>query len=64
MPQSLFLQKCRPETLAQFFFCEFGKIFKNTYFEEHLQTTASTCWKLKLKVSSVTEPDKMKRTKF
>ena len=29
------------ETPAQAFFCEICKVFKNTYFEEYLQTTAS-----------------------
>ena len=29
------------ETLAQVFSCEFCEIIKNTFFEEHLQTTAS-----------------------
>ena len=33
-----FIQK---ETLAQVFFCEFYKISKNTFFTEHLWTTAS-----------------------
>ena len=28
------------ETLAQVFSCEFCEIFKNTYFTEHLRTTA------------------------
>ena len=28
------------ETLAQVFSCEFFEIFKNTYFTEHLRTTA------------------------
>ena len=32
----------RKETLALMFSGEFCEIFKNTYFEEHLQTTAST----------------------
>ena len=50
--QSLFFNKVaglRPmacnfikkETLAQAFFCEFCKTFKNTFFTEHLRTTAS-----------------------
>ena len=41
--QSLFLS-CnfiKKETLAQGFFCEFCKIFKNTFFTEHLWMTAS-----------------------
>ena len=29
------------ETSAQAFSCEYWKIFKNTYFEEHLRTAAS-----------------------
>ena len=29
------------QTLAQVFSCEFCKIFKNTFFTEHLWTTAS-----------------------
>ena len=47
MLESLFLiklQTCnfiKTETLAQAFSCEFCKIFKNTFFTEHLQTTAS-----------------------
>ena len=49
MLESLFnkvagLQVCnfiKKETLAQVFSCEFCEIFKNTYFEEHLQTAAS-----------------------
>ena len=32
---------CKKETLAQVFSCEFSKISKNTFFAEHLQTTAS-----------------------
>ena len=44
--QSLFLIKLqdnfiKKETLAQGFSCEFYEIFKNTFFTEHLQTTAS-----------------------
>ena len=38
--QSLFFNKVA-ETLAQAFFCEFSKIFKNTFFVEHLRATAS-----------------------
>ena len=30
----------KKETLAQVFSCEFSEIFKNTFFTEHLQTTA------------------------
>ena len=32
----------KKETLAQVFSCEFCEISKNTYFTEHLRTTAST----------------------
>ena len=40
--QSLFFNKvAEKETLAQVFSCEFCKIFKNTFFTEHLRTTAS-----------------------
>ena len=31
----------KKETLAQVFSCEFYEIFKNTFFTEHLRTTAS-----------------------
>ena len=31
----------KKETLAQVFSCEFCEIFKNTFFTEHLWTTAS-----------------------
>ena len=49
--QSLFLIKLQADacnfiknkTLAQVFSCEFCQIFKNTYFVEHLRTTASAC---------------------
>ena len=37
MLESLFIK----ETPAQMFSCEIWKVFKNTYFEEHLRTTAS-----------------------
>ena len=30
----------KKDTLTQVFFCEFCEIFKNTFFTEHLQTTA------------------------
>ena len=33
----------KKETLAHVFSWEFSKIFKSTYFEEHLWTTASGC---------------------
>ena len=45
--QGLFFNKVaglnfiKKETLAQVFSCEFRKIFKNTFFTEHLWTTAS-----------------------
>ena len=39
--QGLFFIK--GETLTQVFSYEFYKTFKNTYFEEHLSTTASGC---------------------
>ena len=35
------LQGCEKEALAQVFSCEFSGIFKNTFFTEHLWTTAS-----------------------
>ena len=49
MPESLFLIKLRPqacnvikkETLTQLSSSEFCKISKNTFFTEHLWTTAS-----------------------
>ena len=49
VPESFFFNKVaglRPasllkETLAQMFFYEFCEIFKNTFFTEHLRTTAS-----------------------
>ena len=34
------LLKREKETLIQVFFCEYCKIFKSRYFEEHLQTAA------------------------
>ena len=30
--------------LAQVFSCEFCEVFKNTFFTEHLRTTASILW--------------------
>ena len=33
------------DTLAQMVSCEFRKMFKNTFFAEHLQTTASELYK-------------------
>ena len=49
VPESLFKQSCKPEasnfikkkTLAQVFSCGFCEISKNTFFTEHLWTTAS-----------------------
>ena len=32
---------CYKENPTQVFSCEYSKIFKNTYFEEHLRTAAS-----------------------
>ena len=37
MPESLFIKK---ETLAQLLSCEFCQISKNTFFTEHVWTTA------------------------
>ena len=44
--KSLFFNKVAGlhETLAQVFSCEFYKISKNTFFTEHLRTTASLFW--------------------
>ena len=39
--QNLFLKFIEKETLAQGFSCEFCEIFKDTFFAEHLRTTAS-----------------------
>ena len=39
--QTLFLLKLQPETLAQRFSCEFFKIFKDTFFPEHLWMATS-----------------------
>ena len=36
----------KKETVAQVFSCEFCEIFKNTFFTEHLRTTASILWTL------------------
>ena len=48
VPKPLFLLKLpeacnfiKKETLAQLLFCEFCKIFKNTFFTEHLRVIAS-----------------------
>ena len=39
------------DTLAQMFSCEFYKIFKNPYFEEHLRTVASVTLRRDSKIS-------------
>ena len=41
--KALDLQACNfmKKTPTQVFFCEYCDIFKKTYFEKHLQTTAS-----------------------
>ena len=39
------LQFYQKQTLVQVFACEICKTFKNTYFEEHLQMTASSFMK-------------------
>ena len=36
----------KKEALAQEFSCEFCEISKNTFFTEHLWTTASVCFKI------------------
>ena len=48
MPESFLIKlqaeasnSIKKETLAQVFYCEFLKIFKNTFFTEHLRVTAS-----------------------
>ena len=40
--QALSLQLYYKETPTQVFSCEISGIFKSTYFEEHLRTTASS----------------------
>ena len=35
----------KKESLTQVFSCEFGEISKNTFFTEHLRTTASEIFK-------------------
>ena len=37
-------EKPVPETMAQVFSCEFYEISKNTFFTEHLWTTAFVIW--------------------
>ena len=39
MPEACNLIK--KDTLAQVFYCEFGEMSKNTFFTEHLWTTAT-----------------------
>ena len=39
------LQRYSKETPTQVFSCEYGEIFKSTYFEEHLRTAAISCTK-------------------
>ena len=39
--KDFFCKFIKIETLAQVFSCEFCEISKNTFFTEHLQTTAS-----------------------
>ena len=41
MPKTLFQDFIKKENLAQVFSCEFYKIFKNTFFTEHVWATAS-----------------------
>ena len=50
MSETLFLTKL--QTLAQMFFCEFCKIFKNTFFTEHFWTTASEKNRLQGKIDT------------
>ena len=38
------LQLYLKKTPVKVSYCEFCKIFKNTFFAEHLRTTASECW--------------------
>ena len=45
---SLLINFIKKETLAQVYSCEFCKISKNTFFSEHLQTTASVNFRLRL----------------
>ena len=46
--QRLSFNKVKKESLAQVFSCEFYKIFMNTFFTEHLRTTAP--WKTILSI--------------
>ena len=41
MPESEACNFIKKETLVQMFTCEFCETFKNTFFTEHLWTTAS-----------------------
>ena len=43
------LQIYQTETPTQVFPCDYCKVFKKTYFEEHLRTAASVCSKDLLK---------------
>ena len=43
----------KKETLTQVFSCEFCKIFKNTYFTEHLWTTASKVFSLSKNINTL-----------
>ena len=43
-PPEVFYRNIKKETLAEVFYCEFCEIFKNTFFTEHLWTTASLHW--------------------
>ena len=56
---SLDLQYYQKETPTQAFSCEYCKIFKNTYFEKHLQTAASNSGYILYKKLSkiIQEPD-------
>ena len=40
--ENTFVEVCFLETPTQVFSCKDCKIFKNTYFEKHLRTVAST----------------------
>ena len=46
-----FFQLYQKETPTEVFSCEYCEIFKNTYFEEHLQTAASVFLIIKLVIS-------------
>ena len=53
----------KKESLEQVFSCEFRKIFKNTYFTEHLWTTASDDSKAYYYFSSVKYNSKVQKIK-